>query len=146
MPSIPNYENLTPVAPSFAAAVSAAAASPTPAAAPFKNGVIVQEFDIALLVILAIFFLAFLPRAVARYMSPADKGKGYILQTGGDSSALPDTHLELERSNTQHSSDSRTLHDHNPSFYAGIEKKVLTPPKHIPSWQSLTYPVSSFFF
>lgn len=129
---------------------------------PVSDSTVAFYFDVALLCVLAAFFLAALPRAVVRFSHATEWGKGLIL-LGGRASG---NHFRITAPRQQISSpinfddraddgsdNSHTLHEHNTTsthkLYGGktpLDEKQASRslPRRIQSMSTLTYPVSTF--
>ncbi|EJD07923.1 uncharacterized protein FOMMEDRAFT_74257 [Fomitiporia mediterranea MF3/22] len=125
------------------------------------NELIVFWFDIALLCVIALFFLLALPRIVARFSRPSEWARGQLLYGGSaarNRSASPPltTPVRVRRQNTDatfrdyRTDDSHTLAVHDYSMEKGRKgDRIYTgrgsPPPHVPAFSTLLYPALSFF-
>ncbi|KAL5532319.1 hypothetical protein ACEPAF_5889 [Sanghuangporus sanghuang] len=122
------------------------------------NELIVFWLDIALLCAVAFFFLAALPRAIARFSRRSEWGRGLLVYGGTKSGRQPAplTVNPSERLRRQHTDatqwDYTTEQSH--TFVGTQEKgwkgetKIVrnaSPPPHVPAWSSILFPVSAIF-
>lgn len=117
-------------------------------------------YNVAMLVVLGLFGLFFLPRAVAGILARPDFSQGFLIRSKPVVSSLPSgtltasQSLSLSTSRLSHpSSDgSHTLHGTEVGWSSStlglVKEKMKTgqayrPPTHIPSWGTILYPVSA---
>jgi len=118
-------------------------------------------YNVAMLVVLGIFGVWFLPRAVAGVLARSGFSKGFFIRSKPVSNPLPSgtlttsQSLALSTSRLSHpsSDESHTLHGTEVGWSSstlGLVKekmntaKAYRPPTHIPSWGTILYPVSAF--
>ncbi|KAH8109484.1 ferric reductase like transmembrane component-domain-containing protein [Phellopilus nigrolimitatus] len=160
------------VVPSASIVLSVVASAPTPsesAAAPSKNGgsvqtssspssdeILVYWLNIALLCVLALFFLARLPRAFGRFSRLSEWTKGIFLKIG--SSPLRYTPQQPPSGRVHHhrpdmtmadesSAQSHTFVAHDVNDKGGKVRisRRSDPPMHVPALSSLFHPFSKLF-
>lgn len=131
-------------------------------AAPLTDGSVVYGFDVALLCILAVFFLASIPRALARFSIVSEWGSGLVLRAGVPSVASTRRRPSVRRPASPEADEKQSPDggfEYPPTFDApsqessgsshqSTEKRPVyrfAPPKYVSSWSTRAYPVSSFF-
>lgn len=166
MPSIPT--STTHLAYAAAAALvpatnSSSNATTSAASAAPDDSAVAFYFDIALICVLAAFFLATLPRAIVRFSQTSEWGKGLFLRGGPEASnrfkitSPRQISYPIQSYDDDKSDDSHTLHDHSATAHtmyaygskssASNDGKLASRflPGHIQSLSTLAYPVSTFF-
>ncbi|TDL20532.1 hypothetical protein BD410DRAFT_366096 [Rickenella mellea] len=125
-------------------------ADPDPASFA-KDNFVVNAFQIAMLCILAVFFLATIPRAFGRFSVGSEWGKGLILRSRSSA------HVRRRPSQGRQTSLKRTHHKeapnpdervvprrHDRSKPTNPSSNVSRPP-YIRSWSTRSYPISVYF-
>ena len=151
---------------STGASPSGAAAAAAGAGGAENQGMSTDELivcwlDVALLGVVAIFFLAALPRALARWFTFSEWKRGLVLHGGSSATRRSPRRTAspsdgLYRQNTEATlkdwttDQSHTLAMHNYTLEKGGKgdravSGYNNPPPHVPSMSTVFYPVSSFF-
>lgn len=122
----------------------AAAGSPPPSAGAHKsqgpntNEMLVYWLDIGLFGVLALFFLAVIPRAYGR-MAGFSISKGLILRSGPPR----ETGYSISKPNLNYNPARYPTHEFGGQGM--YRPPTITPPLHVPSLSSVLHPMSSFF-
>ena len=115
------------------------------------DSLIVHKFDIALVVLLAVVAVIFLPRRIAKFMAKSERGLGFILRGGKgvSSPAFADNGLRRWNASAVTVGGSDSTHDYkggqsqeylNPAGYSLPSSS--NPPPHFPKYQTFLHPVS----
>ncbi|KAL5521096.1 hypothetical protein ACEPAG_9018 [Sanghuangporus baumii] len=119
------------------------------------NERIVFWLDIALLCAVALFFLAALPRAIARFSRRSEWGRGLLMYGGAKSlpalAGNPSERFRRQQTDATQwdytTEQSHTLVGTQEKGWKGETKvaRNASPPPHVPAWPSILYPVSAIF-
>ena len=115
---------------------TASAGSHSKPQGPSANEMLVYWLDIGLFGVLALFFLAAIPRSFGRLAS-FSLSKGLILRAG--SSYTPDNY-PAKKPNALYNPNRYPTHE-----FGGQGRYANTPPIHVKALSSIMFPISSFF-